>query len=86
MDSLLRITKASKGITIIPYLASIDLPDSERSNLIEFMDPVPVRSVGLLTHKHFVKKRLLTKLETTIQQSIRGLIPENEHYTVVRPL
>lgn len=86
MDSLLRITKASKGITIIPYLASIDLPDSERSNLIEFMDPVPVRSIGLLTHKHFVKKRLLTQLQTTIQQSIRGLIPENEHYTVVSPL
>lgn len=86
MDSLLRITKASKGITIIPYLASIDLPDSERSNLIEFMDPVPVRSIGLLTHKHFVKKRLLTKLQTTIQQSISGLIPENVHYTVVSPL
>lgn len=86
MDSLLRITKASKGITIIPYLASIDLPDSERSNLIEFMDPVPVRSIGLLTHKHFVKKRLLTQLQTTIQQSISGLIPENEHYTVVSPL
>lgn len=86
MDSLLRITKASKGITIIPYLASIDLPDSEHSNLIEFMDPVPVRSIGLLTHKHFVKKGLLTKLQTTIQQSISGLIPENEHYTVVSPL
>jgi len=86
MDSLLRITKLSKGITIIPFLASIDLPDNEKPNLIEFMDPVPVRSVGLLTHKHFVKKKLLKELQLTIAESIKGLIPESREVTVVNPL
>tara|TARA_R110002049_G_scaffold294590_5_gene481311 strand:- start:11361 stop:12296 length:936 start_codon:yes stop_codon:yes gene_type:complete len=86
MDSLLRITKASKGITIIPFLASIDLPESEKTNLIEFMDPVPVRSVGLLTHKHFVKKKLLKELQLSIKESVKGLIPENRKFTIVNPL
>ena len=85
MDSLLRITKASKGITIIPFLASIDLPENEQPNLIEFMDPVPVRSVGLLTHKHFVKRKLLKELQLSISESVKGLIPESREFTVVNP-
>lgn len=86
MDSLLRITKASKGITIIPFLASIDLSESEQSNLIEFMEPVPARSVGLLTHKHFVKKQLLNQLKSAIKMAVKHKIPDNEQVTVVKPL
>lgn len=56
MDSLLRFTKANRGLTIIPYLASLDILVEENENIIPFNSPTPVRSVGLLTHKFFVKK------------------------------
>jgi len=85
MGSLLRFTKASKGITIIPYLASLDLPKEERKNLIEFKAPTPVRSVGLLTHKFFVKKQLLKALQETIQESVLGLIPAGKNHNVLKP-
>lgn len=86
MDSLLRITKSSKGITIIPYLASLDFSEAERGHIVEFKDPVPVRSVGLLTHKHFVKKKLLEELQLSIFKLVEGLIPESREVTVVSPL
>ncbi|MEX1189340.1 MAG: LysR substrate-binding domain-containing protein [Bacteroidia bacterium] len=85
MSSLLRFTRASKGITIIPYLATLDLPLTECCKLIEFQAPIPARSVGLLTHKFFVKKQLLIALQETIKQSVLGLIPVGESHKVMNP-
>jgi LysR family hydrogen peroxide-inducible transcriptional activator len=86
MDSLLRFTKANKGMTIVPFLASIDLAKDELLNVIAFEDPVPVRSVGLLTHKFFVKKRMLQELKQIIQKISAKYIPTNENPKVFNPL
>ena len=43
LDSLLRFTKASKGVTILPYLASLALSKSDQKKLIPFKFPTPVR-------------------------------------------
>jgi LysR family hydrogen peroxide-inducible transcriptional activator len=86
MDSLLRFTKANKGMTIVPFLASIDLAKDELLNVIAFEDPVPVRSVGLLTHKFFVKKRMLQELKQIIQKISAKYIPTNENSNVFNPL
>lgn len=85
MDSLLRITRTRKGITIIPYLASVDMPKEERNKLVEFEAPVPVRTVGIVTHKFFVKKRLLKELKGIIQESISDLIPQTEDHKTLKP-
>ena len=86
MDSLLRFTKANKGLTIIPYLASLDFPLEDRCNIVEFKSPTPVRSVGLLTHKFFVKKRLANELQNIIQESVKDLIPEDKKVSVIKPV
>jgi LysR family hydrogen peroxide-inducible transcriptional activator len=86
MGSLLRFTKSSKGITIIPYLASIDLPIEEKNNLVEFKEPIPVRSVGLLTHKFFVKKRLANELKKIIQDSVLELLPKIKETEIIKPV
>lgn len=85
MDSLLRFTKASKGVTIIPYLGTIDLPMEDQENLVEFEYPIPVRSVGLLANKFFVKKKMLKELQKIIIQSVSGLIPMTDDLNVIRP-
>jgi LysR family hydrogen peroxide-inducible transcriptional activator len=86
LDSLLRFTKASKGVTILPYLASLALSKSDQKKLIPFKFPTPVRSIGLVTHKHFVKKQLLNQLQAIIQQVILPLIPKNHSTKQVNPL
>jgi LysR family hydrogen peroxide-inducible transcriptional activator len=86
MGSLLRFTKASEGITIIPYLASHDLANEEKQKLVEFEHPIPVRSVGLLTHKYFVKKQLAKGLKEIIHASVSDLIPINENGKVLSPI
>lgn len=86
MDSLLRITRARKGITIIPYLAFHGLADGEKENVSQFKAPVPVREIGLITQKFFVKKKLLIALQELIQNVVQDLIPEEEKSKTIEPL
>lgn len=86
MDSLLRFTKSNEGMTIIPYLASIDLLEKEKKNIVEFKNPTPVRSIGLITHKFFVKKKLENELQKTIKESVMSLIPKIDKQTIIEPI
>lgn len=86
MDSLLRITNARKALTIIPYLASTDFSEVELEKLVRFEAPVPVRQVGLVTHKFFVKRKLLKGLQEVIQELVFPLLPTSTQSTVLKPL
>jgi len=87
MDSLLRITKARKGMTILPYLATTDVSDAIKRRLVEFDKPIPVRQIGLVTHKFFVKKKLLNELKVLIQNSVIEYLPsEKNDYKILKPL
>lgn len=70
IDSLIRFTKSTKGITLLPFLATVEMNAIDKAHLQPFTSNVPMRSIGLLTHKHFVKKQLLDKLKTIIQQNV----------------
>jgi len=86
MDSLLRFTYSYQGMTIIPYLASLGLPDEDKKQIIQFKSPIPSRSVGVITHKYFVKKRLAKELKGIIEKSVSKLIPQVEKANVVKPV
>lgn len=86
MDSLLRITALRKGITVLPFLATSALPEEEKNKLSEFALPVPVRTVGLITHKFFVKKRLLRGLKEVLLQSTENLLPKPTKRRVFDPI
>lgn len=86
MESLLRFTESSKGLTIIPYLASLHLNSEKKERLLQFKHPVPVREVGLITHHFFVKKQLLFALETFIKKATKDLLPPLEKELVISPI
>ena len=70
IDSLIRFTKAQKGITLLPYMATFDLGIEDKKRIKAFAAPIPIRSVGLVVHQHFVKKRLLVELQNIIQVAV----------------
>jgi LysR family hydrogen peroxide-inducible transcriptional activator len=85
IDSLIRFTKANNGMTLLPYMATLDLPKADRDKLTTFVAPVPVRSIGLVVHKHFVKKRLLEELQKMIQGHVSSKLPVIGEEQLVRP-
>lgn len=86
MDSLIRFTKANKGMTILPYLATLDFKANDSCRIVPFQSPVPSRSVGLITHKYFVKKRLEKELVAIIKEANIPLIPDDPSMHIIEPL
>ncbi len=86
LGSLIRFTKANKGVTILPYLSSLELNEDDKKRLVPFTYPIPVRSIGLITHKHFVKKKLLNHLQETIQNAVMPLIPDSSEIKILKPV
>lgn len=84
-DTLLKLSKEGLGMTLIPYLQTLDLNTSDQSYLREFKDPVPAREVSLIYHKSQLKIQLIEALKTTIDAVIRGVIAFND-VKIISPL
>lgn len=74
IDSLLRFVKANKATTLLPFLSVIDFSETEKMHLSQFSSPVPYRTIGLVVHRHFVKKKLLEILQKDIMNNISLVI------------
>lgn len=70
IDSLLRFVKANDASTLLPYLSTIDLSENDKKRVRTFFEPQPYRSVGIVVHRHFVKKRVLEMLESEIIENV----------------
>ncbi len=86
MDSLIRITKSRKGLTIIPELAKHSISLSRLETLRDFQDPSPARSIGFATHKYFVKRKLQQKLMQIIKHNVSPLLTPVKPHSIVKPL
>jgi LysR family hydrogen peroxide-inducible transcriptional activator len=75
IDSLLRFVKVNKATTLLPYLATIDMTDEETEHISQFADPVPLRSIGIVVHRHFVKKKIMEMLKQDIKDQVAKLLP-----------
>lgn len=71
IDSLIRFVKAKKGRTLLPCLTVLNLSMEDKKHVSYFNDPVPSRDIGLVTHEHFTKKRILGLLEKEIIVKMR---------------
>ena len=58
------------GLTILPALALADLTTQQQRLVRHFKAPVPVREVSLVTHRNFVKKRILEGLREKILHAV----------------
>lgn len=74
IDSLLRFVKVNDANTLLPYLAINDFTKSEKMHVSQFSFPVPYRTVGLVVHRHFVKKNLLEVLRKDIIDAVSSIL------------
>lgn len=76
IDGLIRFVKSNKFSTLLPYLSTLDFTPEQRRHLSPFSASVPYRSIGLIVHQHFVKKKLLNILRDRIIARTSGLLPK----------
>ncbi len=72
IETLKNIVEKNFGITIIPELATFNLTNSQKKRLRYFKPPTPVREISIITHREFIKMRLIEALK----EMILSVIPE----------
>jgi len=66
IETLKNLVEKNFGITIIPELATFDLSSSQKKRLRVFKAPVPVREISIVTHREYVKDKMIEALKNTI--------------------
>ena len=74
IEMLIKLTNEGMGMTLLPYLHTLDLKDNEKENLLFFNEPSPAREVSLIYHKSELKIQITDALHSTISGIIRGAI------------
>jgi LysR family transcriptional regulator, hydrogen peroxide-inducible genes activator len=70
IDPLLRMVETQGGMTIVPELAAVGMPDVRREHLHAFKAPAPAREISAVTYRHFLKDRLLEPLCAAIVAAV----------------
>lgn len=84
-DTLIKLAKENLGMTLLPYLHSLDLPEEDKSFMRDFENPVPAREVSLIHHRSQLKMQLINALKSTIDGLVRGAISFHD-VKIISPL
>lgn len=73
-ETLIKLADEGLGITLLPYMHSMDLLEKNKVKLKHFADPKPAREVSLIFPKNELKIHIIDALRNTIDGIIRGAI------------
>jgi LysR family hydrogen peroxide-inducible transcriptional activator len=73
-ETLIKLADEGLGTTLLPYLHTLDLKESDKSKLRHFKEPKPAREVSLIFPKSELKIQIIDALRSTIMGVIKGAI------------
>jgi len=85
IETLVKLSNEGLGMTLLPYLHSIDLNEKDNTNLRYFNDPNPAREVSIIYHKSELKMQIIEALHSSIAGIIRGAIAF-QNVKIISPL
>ncbi len=72
VESLKRMVDTNNGITLLPELSMADFSVKQLDRVRYFKSPEPSREISIVTHRNFLKKKLIS----TLEQEIMAVIPK----------
>ncbi len=85
IETLIKLSNEGLGMTLLPYLHTLDIKDSEKGNLHYFNEPTPAREVSIIYHKSELKMQIIEALQGIISGIIRGAIAF-QNVEIISPL
>ena len=73
-ETLIKLSNEGLGMTLLPYLHTLDIHEREAKNLRMFEEPSPAREVSLIYHKSELKMQIIQALQDIIAGVVRGAI------------
>lgn len=74
IETLIKLSNEGLGMTLLPYLHTLDINEKEVTNLHYFNEPSPAREVSIIYHKSELKMQIIEALQDVISGIIRGAI------------
>lgn len=73
-ETLIGLANEGLGVTLLPYMHTLNLSEKDKKNIIEFADPKPSREVSLIFPKNELKIHIVDALRQTISGVVKGAI------------
>tara|TARA_R110002049_G_scaffold293156_4_gene478025 strand:- start:5235 stop:6176 length:942 start_codon:yes stop_codon:yes gene_type:complete len=73
-ETLINLANEGLGMTLLPYLNTMELAGAKKENLKHFETPSPAREVSLVYHKKELKMQITNALHEVITSVVRGAI------------
>jgi len=73
-ETLIKLANEGLGTTLLPFLHTLDLKESDKNKLRHFKEPKPAREVSLIYPKSELKIHIIDALRATIAGVIKGAI------------
>ncbi|WP_027001824.1 hydrogen peroxide-inducible genes activator [Hugenholtzia roseola] len=86
LETLKKMVKLHQGITILPALALLDLSAEEKGQIRYFEPPAPVRQIGMVSYRYFVKERLILALKQEILSQLPSHIERESDLKKIVPI
>lgn len=73
-ETLIKLSDEGLGMTLLPYLHTLDILDSQTKRLHYFIEPAPAREVSIIYNNSELKLQIINALNDVIVAIIRGAI------------
>jgi LysR family hydrogen peroxide-inducible transcriptional activator len=84
-ETLIKLADEGLGLTLLPYLHTLDLKENDKLKLKHFKDPKPAREISLIFPKTELKIQIIDALRQSISGVIRGAIAF-QNVEIINPL
>ncbi len=73
-ETLIKLSHEGLGMTLLPYLHTLDVSEKQQKHLKYFNEPTPAREVSLIYNKSELKMQIINALYDVISGIVRGAI------------
>lgn len=84
-ETLIQLANEGLGMTLLPYLHTLNIAEKDKNKLKHFESPVPSREISVVHTKNELKIQIIKALYNTIQGVVRGAIAFHD-VKIISPL
>jgi LysR family hydrogen peroxide-inducible transcriptional activator len=84
-ETLVKLSNEGLGMTLLPFLHTLEIKEKEKKYLRTFNEPTPAREVSLIFHKSELKMHIIEALQQTIAGVVKGAIAF-QNVQIISPL
>lgn len=83
-ETLINLANQGLGMTLLPYLHTLDLNAKQKEQLKNFPEPAPAREISIIHSKSQLKLPVIEALRNTITGVVRGAI-KFDNFKIIEP-